>query len=115
MIVFRRQVQGRSVTSEAGDDPAMLFCKARCVKGQPELLPPQVGIRDDSGLFFDRESMYHGRQCADGLLHAFIRRSELKSGIERFEVTTEFRFQSREAIGCRRGSFGHNIQHDDTA
>ena len=28
MIVFSRQVHGRSVTSETGDDAAMLFCEA---------------------------------------------------------------------------------------
>src|SRR6185437_12093421 len=60
-IVFRRQVQGRSVTNEAGDDPAMLFCEARCIKGQLELLPPQTRIGHDFGLVFDWESMYHGR------------------------------------------------------
>ncbi len=115
MIVLFRQVQGRSAASEAGDDPAMLFCQSGCLKGQLELLPPQVRIGHDSGLFFDRESMYHGRQCADSLLHAFIRGGELKSGIERFEVMAEFRFQSREAISCHRRSFGSDVSDDHTA
>lgn len=107
MVVFGGQLQGRSVTGKAGDDAAMLFCKAGRVKCLAKLPPPQAGIGHDAGLFFDRKSMYYGRQCTDGLFHAFIRRSQLKSRIEGFEVLTEFCSKSKESIRCGRERFRH--------
>ena len=109
MIVLSGQLQGRSVTSEAGDDAAMLFCKAGRVKCLAKLPPPQAGIGHDASLFFGRKSMYYGRQCTNGLLHAFIRGSELKSRIERFEVLTEFSSERKESIGGGGERFRHGI------
>ena len=114
MIILNRQVEGRPITNETGDNAPMLLHEAGTFKRVSELLPLQKRIGYNPGLFVLGKRM-HGRcQGANGFFHTLVWRCQFKSGIKTFQMPTELLPQDLAWFG--RGEFDicHSQCVDDT-